>query len=295
MPSNSDKVRLATPNFATTLAAPIAGSGDTSLTLSAVTGLTTDTAVTLTIDATNASGQPTPGVKETVTGVVSGTEIVNLLRGQDGTTAQAHATGANVVMWFTASDWNDFADSYLEQHTQAGAHTGVTTDTLAASGNVTVTGTLAVTGASTFTGDATFNGNFNPVGGIEAGAVDFAALAATIFGGEVQTYTPTTGTLSNCSVLLTEGWYVNLGGIKLAWILCDTAHTATTAHVTGLQLPPGFFTTVSSYMPTVQSVGTSPYQTVTGDAAAGTTSVAYYIANTSNGSTQVTAVLVIGT
>lgn len=125
--SANDLVRNATPTFATTLSAGITGPSDTSMSLSSVVGLPTGTGVTLVIDATNASGQSTPSVKETVTGVVSGSTITNLNRGQDGTTAQAHATGANVVMWITANLWNDFQAAFLHNHEQLhGNHTSLT-------------------------------------------------------------------------------------------------------------------------------------------------------------------------
>jgi len=120
--SNTDLVRNSTPNFATTLANSMLIS-DTSMVLSSATGLPTATAITLVIDATDpVSGSPTPTLKEVVTGTLSGTTISNLLRGQDSTTQQAHASGANVVMWVTANLWNDWQASYLAQHTQAGAH-----------------------------------------------------------------------------------------------------------------------------------------------------------------------------
>lgn len=48
--------------------------------------------------------------------------LVTCLRGLDNTTQQAHATGALVVQWWTANDWNDFIDSFLEGHVQQGGH-----------------------------------------------------------------------------------------------------------------------------------------------------------------------------
>src|ERR1017187_2991239 len=120
--ANTDKVRNAAPNFATTLANSALGT-DTTITLASTTVLPTGTGITLTVDATDpVSGAPTPTLKETVTGVVSGSTVTSLVRGLDGTTAQAHASGANVVQWFTANDWNDWQTSYLAQHSQAGAH-----------------------------------------------------------------------------------------------------------------------------------------------------------------------------
>src|ERR1019366_5600141 len=120
--ANTDLVRNATPNFATTLANSMLIS-DTTMTLESVTGLPTATGITLTIDATDPiSGLPTPLLEETVTGVVSGSTVTNLLRGKDGTSAAAHASGATVVMWITANLWNDWQSSYLDEHTQGGDH-----------------------------------------------------------------------------------------------------------------------------------------------------------------------------
>jgi hypothetical protein len=122
MASSTDLVRNATPNFATTLANSMLIS-DTTMTLSSVTGLPTATGITLVIDATDpVSGASTPALKEVVTGVVSGSTVTTLSRGLDGTSATAHASGANVVMWITANLWNDWQTSYLTEHTQAGRH-----------------------------------------------------------------------------------------------------------------------------------------------------------------------------
>jgi hypothetical protein len=177
--ANTDLVRNASPNFATALTSSMLSS-DTSMTVASTTGLPTGTAVTLVIDATDPiSGTSTPTLKEVVTGVVTtSTNIGNLLRGKDGTTAQAHTSNANVTMWITANLWNDFQTSYLAQHTQAGYHTGLSntggmsnsggfstdsitvsgTATLPALGNTTISGTLGVSGATTLSGATTHTG-----------------------------------------------------------------------------------------------------------------------------------------
>lgn len=150
--ANTDLVRLTTPNFATTLANSMLNT-DTSMTLQSAVGLLTTTAITLVIDATDpVSGVATPNLKEVVTGTLSGAVLSNLVRGQDGTTQQSHAAGANVVMWWNANMINDFMNAFLAQHKQLGTHTGLTTDTINTSGNASVAGTLGVTGASTLTG-----------------------------------------------------------------------------------------------------------------------------------------------
>jgi len=177
--ANTDLVRNAAPNFATALTSSMLSS-DTSMTVASTTGLPTGTAVTLVIDATDPiSGTSTPTLKEVVTGVVTtSTNIGNLLRGKDSTTAQAHTSNANVTMWITANLWNDFQTAYLTQHTQAGYHVGLSntggmsnsgglsTDTLTVSGtatlpslgNTSITGTLSVSGATTLSGTTTHSG-----------------------------------------------------------------------------------------------------------------------------------------
>ena len=177
--ANTDLVRNASPNFATALTSSMLSS-DTTMAVSATTGLPSGTAVTLVIDATDPiSGLATNSLKEVVTGVVtSSTGIGSLLRGKDGTTAQSHNSGANVTMWITANLWNDFQTSYLTQHSQAGYHVGISntggisnsgglsTDTLTVSGtatlptlgNTSITGTLSVSGATTLSGTTTHSG-----------------------------------------------------------------------------------------------------------------------------------------
>lgn len=121
--SASDLVRQAAPNFATTLSGSMLNT-DTSMSLSSATGLPTSTGITLVVDATDpTSGAATPTLKEVMTGTLSGTTVSNLVRGQEGTTTQAHASGANVVMWITANLWNDFQTAFLLGHSQLdGSH-----------------------------------------------------------------------------------------------------------------------------------------------------------------------------
>jgi len=96
--------------------------------LTSTSGLPTDTAITLTIDRVDANGDATPTLVERVTGVVSGSNLTNCLRGEDGTTAQAHDSGAVVEDIWDADTWNDAVDAVLAEHSQAGAHT---TDSIA--------------------------------------------------------------------------------------------------------------------------------------------------------------------
>ncbi|HOM77988.1 MAG TPA: hypothetical protein PLT50_02155, partial [bacterium] len=95
MADATDLFRKGKSNFATTLASGISDS-DTTIPLSSAVGLPTDTAVTLTIDRVDSNGDSTTPKVERVTGVVSSTNLVSCLRGEDGTTPSAHEAGAVV-------------------------------------------------------------------------------------------------------------------------------------------------------------------------------------------------------
>lgn len=251
--ANTDLVRNGAPNFATTLASPIVGSGDTSCSLSSVTGLPTGTAITITIDSTDSSGNPTPDVEETITGVISGSQLVDLLRGQDGTTAQAHSTGAIVVQWFTANDWNDFQSSYLTQHNQNGTHGAVTASSLTTSGN------LAVTGTSLLTGAVTANSTLGVAGAATlASLVLNGSLTGTGLGSQVQSF-------SNAGTAGGTGYYINIGGIKLCWGISAqylNAQGSQSFITVGVTLPT-FFTTVQFATANLLEYGSTQYQMAT--------------------------------
>lgn len=120
--ANTDKARKKKSNFSTTLSSAI-GSGDTTIALNSVSGLATDTAITLTIDRTDANGTvQASSLWERVTGVVSGSSLTSALRGEDSTTAQAHSSGAVVEDIWDADTWNDLIDLILTGHRQDGKH-----------------------------------------------------------------------------------------------------------------------------------------------------------------------------
>ena len=218
--SNTDLVRNASPNFATTLANSML-STDTSMTLQSATGAPTATGITLVIDATDpVSGLPTPNLKEVITGVVSGSTVTSLLRGLDTTTAIAHASGANVVMWITANLWNDFQTSYLTQHNQLGTHGAIT------AASISTSGTASFGGAATL-----------------ASAVLNGSLTGTGLGSQVSSYT-NTGSAGG------TGYYINLSGIKLCWGLTG-AWTASElgAATTTISLPSSFFSSIQLAIP----------------------------------------------
>jgi hypothetical protein len=145
----TDKFKKQANNFSTTTSSLIVGTTDTSVTLSSVVGLPTDTAVVLVIDRVDANGNKTPSKREYVQGIVSGSSITSLTRGLGSSTAQSHSIGAVVEQVFDQNTWNDAVSGILTQHTQTGTHTGITTDTLTSTGNVVVGGTLTVGGNNT--------------------------------------------------------------------------------------------------------------------------------------------------
>jgi phosphotransferase system HPr-like phosphotransfer protein len=220
------------------------------MSLSSVTGLPTGTGVTLTVDATNASGVATPTLKETMTGVVSGTTISNLIRGQDGTTAQAHATGANVVMWITANLWNDFQSAFLKNHEQLhGNHLSLTdangNNWIDQSATANAVNRLQVANAATggdvvlsaVGSDANINIDLIPKG---IGKL----LMGSGLANAITSYT-NTGSVGGTF------YYVNLGGIKLLW------GTTTGQSVSGgngitnypINFPASFFTANPTVIP----------------------------------------------
>lgn len=93
----------------------------TTIPLSSTTNLPSTTGVTLVIDRVDANGVATPSKEETITGVVSGSNIISAVRGVEGT-AQAHSAGAVVELLFSNALWNDFIDGMMAEHQQDGTH-----------------------------------------------------------------------------------------------------------------------------------------------------------------------------
>lgn len=119
--ANTDKFRKSYSFTQKTLNGSITDSA-TTLTLNNATNLPTDTAVSFVVDRVDSNGNLTPNTRELMTGVVSGSTVTNLLRGEHGTTAQAHSSGAVVEFVNSGKAWNDLMDGILADHSQSGAH-----------------------------------------------------------------------------------------------------------------------------------------------------------------------------
>lgn len=107
----------------------------TTIPLVSVTGLPTDTQIEVVIDRTDASGNLTPAKEEVVRGTVSGTNLINCVRGVEGT-AQAHSAGATVNSFLTASMWNNIIE-YTRDLPTRGLINGLIVPTVA-SNNLTI-------------------------------------------------------------------------------------------------------------------------------------------------------------
>jgi hypothetical protein len=110
----------------------VADASVTTIPLSSSTNLPTGTAVVVVIDRVNSAGTATAASEETVIGVVSGNNLVDCVRGAEGT-AQAHNAGAVVEVLVTAKGINDLIDGLLVQHDQLGRHTNITASNITAS------------------------------------------------------------------------------------------------------------------------------------------------------------------
>lgn len=130
--SSSDYFKKAKRKFSTTVGTGgISNVGDI-LPLTLVTDLDTDTAVIVVVDSRDTDGNLTPDLEEVIAGVVSGSTLISCIRGLEGTTAQAHAEGANVTMYFTESHWDGLINGILVEHNQDGTHGDITADSVTA-------------------------------------------------------------------------------------------------------------------------------------------------------------------
>lgn len=136
--AQTDKFRKAKSLFSTTLTSGIStGTGDT-ITLASVTGLPTDTEITLTFDRVDADGVSLGSTVERITGTISGSNLTSYTRAIDGTTEQAHSSGAVVEYIWNADDWNDAVDGFLVEHDQDGTHSDITADSVTIGGNAAI-------------------------------------------------------------------------------------------------------------------------------------------------------------
>lgn len=200
--ANTDKLRKLSRKWVGQIgAAGVADASTTTIPLASTTNLATDTAVTLVIDRVDSSGTKTPSLEETIVGVVSGSNIVNAVRGVEGT-AQAHLAGAVVEVLVTADGYNDIIDHLLVAHLQSGAHAGssISASMIAASG--VIPGNLAA--SSVLSGNLAASSVLS--GNLAASAVVSGNIAASaIVLGNLAASSVSQGNL-NFTTGSTDGW-----------------------------------------------------------------------------------------
>lgn len=156
MPSLGDNfLKVAAAGSETTMASPGKPLSATSFNIVDATGWPTDTAFVVAIRVVDQNGNEVANTYTEWLGTLSGTTISlgsspSPVLGSD----YNYPAGSTTEVYIPLSSFRDnrLIAAVLQQHTQSGTHTGLTTDTLLASGNASVGGTLGVTGASTFTG-----------------------------------------------------------------------------------------------------------------------------------------------
>lgn len=146
--ANTDKFKKAKRRFSTTVGTGGFTASATTLPLTSTSGLDTDTAITLVIEPGGIN-------EEVITGVVNGSNIVNCVRGKEGTSDVTHTAGAAVSMYFTETHWDDLINGILVEHKQDGTH-GTLTSTSISTGAITATTVSGTTG--TFSGNVSDNG-----------------------------------------------------------------------------------------------------------------------------------------
>jgi hypothetical protein len=229
MPASiNDKLKKYKSLFSTTLSTGIGTGTSDTITPATVTGLPTDTAITLTIDRVDASGTATPSKMERIKGVVSSGNIINYVRAVDGTTEQAHTAGAVVEMVWNADDWNNAVDHLLVEHGQDGKHTKVNGNTVTAG-----TDTVALlTASQTLTNKTLTSPKINENVALTSTATELNLLHGKLGAWTSSTPTPTAGSGSFTSVAC-QMQHIQIGKIVfIAFVVNITTNGSAAVNVT---------------------------------------------------------------
>jgi len=140
--STSDLLFRVKPRWTTTIGSGgVADDTTTTIPLASASGLNNGEAYIVTINRVDANGDK-QDTWETVKGVLSGTNLINCVRGVEGT-AQAWSAGTVVEILMTAEHWNKMVEWAEEEHNQDGTHDDTKVAMLA--------------GSQTFSGEKTFS------------------------------------------------------------------------------------------------------------------------------------------
>ena len=127
---------------------------DVEITLNSVTGLPTDTSITLTFDRVDSNGTALTTM-ERITGTLSGSTFQVEERGVDNTSDQPHTTPV-VEQILNAADWNALIDALLVNYQQDGTFIDADWYDLTYGATVSVDGGNGAKQRVTLTGDVTF-------------------------------------------------------------------------------------------------------------------------------------------
>jgi len=222
---NTDKLRKGYFGPALSLGSPVNDGTDTTIDFVSLAGVPDDTAIDIVIDREDENGNLTPDLAETVTGVVSGNTLIDVIRGVEGT-AQGHLSGAVAEVLFTGATHNDSVDWGLAEHNQDGTHSNVNAETLNVSGATDLAGPVTIatppSNSARFTGEiATCFLRNAPAGWLfcDGSAVSrstyadlFAALMPTLGTVTITIATPGLVTLNGHGLTTSDGVYLTTTG-----------------------------------------------------------------------------------
>jgi hypothetical protein len=195
----------------------------TTVPLSSVTGLTNGLVYYATIDRVDSSGTKTPTKREVVKGLLSGTNLINCVRGVEGT-AQLHIAGKVVEILFTAAQFNDLTTGLEVEHNADGTHK--------TSAVVTPSGTQALT-------NKTIVGGSNTISGITEAMLSTSDLTTLDLSTSKHGFTPKAPNDSTKFLRGDATWAVpTAGSIKIGTFSRDLSAATGNQTVTGIGFTP---------------------------------------------------------
>lgn len=290
--STGDKIvdvrNAARPN-STTVFSPRAAAGNT-LSCTLLTGWPIASKVHFVTYQIDSSSNPIAGTQLDCSGIVSGNTITSfsVIDGND----TGNSIGDVVEMLPTAAWAQDLADALTASHNRDG--TPKSNITYPAS--IFTAPTIAdFTNADHSHANAAGGGKLNGTNAITANS-----LFSTVLGLS-NALDASNGVQHQVNAGTAGGdiWYINLGGIKLAW--CQTVAFATSTSSTNVTItwPVGFFTTMQAVMGTLNGVGSTAQQFFAGNngtsGAGTTTTYTFYVFTTTGTGTANANVLALGT
>lgn len=176
-------------------------------------------------------------------------------------------TGSFVFATSPTIDTPTLSSPIIDTPTFSGSLGSITTSTITASGLITANGGITASGSFTATG-----------------LVTYTDLVSTIFSGQVST-------VSNSGTAGGTWSYVNLGGIKLAWIISSNVSMSTSPSGYTFVMPSGFFSgeTFATSSAINMSGFANAYTSISG---LSTTTMTVYLTGGGTGTSGITLVVI---